>query len=182
MNTKLAVTLLSLSFGMTEYKLAKVSVYSSLVYLEAVKVLDRIIWLSTCVWPESLSLRTSRLRPWAAPSCDVINWTRRRSRASSCASYMCSKACLRVMSLSPALSEYLKSLFDTGTLSSFTVYNQKKVCLHYFSLCISDALFTYWNKASATDLMDFFTLIEWEIIGCFFNNTYFTIKAENFTD
>ncbi len=151
MNTKLAVTLLSLSFGMTEYKLAKVSVYSSLVYLEAVKVLDRIIWLSACVWPESLSLRTSRLRPWAAPSCDVINWTRRRSRASSCASCMCSKACLRVMSLSPALSEYLKSLFDTGTLSSFTVYNKKKsMSSLFFSVyfrCFVHILeqgFSYW--------------------------------------
>lgn len=101
-------------------------------------------------------LRTSLLQPWAVPSCDVINWTSQRSRASSCASYMFSKACLRVTSHSRLifLSEYL----HTELTYMSTVPKKKKSIVSPMSL--PDALFTYWNKASSTELMDFLTLIE----------------------
>lgn len=45
--------------------------------------------------------RTILLQPWGVASWDVTNWSRQRSRASSCASYMCLKACLRVTSELP---------------------------------------------------------------------------------
>lgn len=36
------------------------------------------------------------------------------------------------------------------------------VCVVSF-LPLPDALFTYWSKASAAELMDFFTLIEYDL-------------------
>lgn len=78
--------------------------------------------LCVCVWPECLSLRTSLHPPWAVPSCDVINWTRRRSRASSCASYMCLKACLRVTTRSTSLLLLLPEHLHFGLMCKHWTY------------------------------------------------------------
>lgn len=85
---------------------------------------DRMVYLS-------LSLRTSLLQPWAVPSYDVINWTRLRSRASSCASYMCSKACLKVTSRSISLLFFLyEYLYVLSTVLIKTNYlSNVNLCL-----------------------------------------------------
>lgn len=80
----------------------------------------------------TLSLRTRLLQPWPVPWCDVINWTRPRSRVSSCASCTCSKACLRVTCHSisllnictPHLSVDAESLSSRACLQCQSVFLQ----------------------------------------------------------
>ena len=36
-----------------------------------------------------------------------------------------------------------------------------------------DALFTYWNKASTAELMDFFTISEWVVLSLLIDSWFF---------
>lgn len=99
-----------------------------------------------------LRLGTSRRRLSAAPCFAVTSWTETRSKTCSCVSCTFWKACRRV-----GQHVWVTTFdFDSAWCRALTDYLIYKP---------SEALFTYWNKATPSELMDFFTLIEWVLIS-----------------
>lgn len=103
----------------------------------------------------SLCIRTSVRRLWAALCCDVTNWTGTRSKTCSCAFCISSRACQRVG------QPCWVTVLDCETSLYEHPFHSNLFLLFSYHFITSEALFAYWNKAAPSELMDFFTLIEW---------------------